>query len=112
MGKGRQKKPSRIDRREAAEPDGTEQAKEKRAEFLTARQLAHVMQISESTVNRLRRSGVIPAVVLTERLIRYNLRDVRNALRPMQASQSHAADQEQEPSPQLSFEDLYGDFSG
>jgi len=100
---------ARPDRAEA-EPAGhleqpAEQHKDKRSEYLTARQLAEVLQIGESTVHRLRRNGVIPAVVLTQRLIRYNLRDVRNALRPIQASQSRV-EHEQEPSPQLSFEDL------
>lgn len=92
------------------EPEVPEQPKDKRADYLTARQLAEVLQVSEATVHRLRRGGRIPAVLLTDRLIRFNLRDVQKALRPQVAS--HAADgshsdEEQEPSPQLSFEDLY-----
>ncbi|HJQ67680.1 MAG TPA: helix-turn-helix domain-containing protein [Blastocatellia bacterium] len=91
-----------------------EQAKDKRADYLTARQLAEVLQISESTVHRLRRAGRIPAVMLTDRLIRFNLRDVQKALRPTAASRAQAdgsaAEQDQQPSPQLSFEDLYSDF--
>ena len=92
-----------------------EQAKEKRSEYLTAHQLAEVLQVSESTIHRLRRAGRIPAVALTDRLIRFNLRDVQKALRSTQAARSDASDadhnQEQEPSPQLSFDDLYADFS-
>ena len=95
------------------EPDAPEHPKNKRAEYLTARQLSGVLQISEATVHRLRRAGRIPAVLLTDRLIRFNLRDVQKALRPQSAS--HASDgsepdQDQEPSPQLSFEDLNAEF--
>jgi excisionase family DNA binding protein len=93
-------------------PDAPEQPKDKRADYLTARQLSEVLQISEATVHRLRRAGRIPAVLLTDRLIRFNLREVQKALRPQTAS--HTADgsdsqHEQEPSPQLSFEDLLSD---
>ena len=91
-----------------------EQAKDKRADYLTARQLAEVLQISESTVHRLRRAGRIPAVMLTDRLIRFNLRDVQKALRPTTSARAQAdesaPDQDHQPSPQLSFEDLYSDF--
>ena len=97
-----------------AEKQPDEQAKDKRADYLTARQLAEVLQISESTVHRLRRAGRIPAVMLTDRLIRFNLRDVQKALRPTTAARAQAdgsaADQDHQPSPQLSFEDLYSDF--
>ncbi len=93
------------------ESDAPEQPKDKRAEYLTARQLSEVLQISEATVHRLRRAGRIPAVLLTDRLIRFNLRDVQKALR--QQSASHSSDgvepDQQEPSPQLSFEDLLSD---
>ena len=95
----------------AGEPDATEPAKEKRTEYLTAHQLADVLQVSESTIHRLRRAGRIPAIVLTGRLIRFNLRDVQKALRAMQAA-APADDGERaaEPSPQLSFDDLFTDF--
>jgi excisionase family DNA binding protein len=80
--------------------------KDKRGEYLTAGQLAKMLQISESSVHRLRRQGRIPAVMLTPRLIRFNLRDVRAALA--------AAKDEGEPvlasqpdSRQLTFEDLF-----
>jgi len=96
------------------ESDAPEQHRDKRAEYLTARQLSEVLQISEATVHRLRRAGRIPAVLLTDRLIRFNLRDVQKALRPQSASHSSdgsEAEQEQEPSPQLSFEDLNAEFT-
>ncbi|MEK6286430.1 MAG: helix-turn-helix domain-containing protein [Acidobacteriota bacterium] len=96
----------------AGEAITPEQPKDKRADYLTARQLADVLQVSEATIHRLRRAGRIPAVLLTDRLIRFNLRDVQKALRPQSASHSldgSEAEQEQEPSPQLSFEDLLSD---
>lgn len=96
----------------AGEPDTPEQPRDKRADYLTARQLAEVLQVSEATIHRLRRAGRIPAVLLTERLIRFNLRDVQKALRPQTASHSSdGGEQEQEPTPQLSFEDLLSDLS-
>jgi len=53
---------------------------ETREEFLTARQLAAILQVSESTVRRLARAGRIPSVRLTPRLIRFNLKAVCKAL--------------------------------
>ena len=53
---------------------------ETREEFLTARQLAAVLQVSESTVHRLAREGRIPSVRLTPRLVRFNLKAVFRAL--------------------------------
>ena len=105
---------ARASRARPTDEETAEQAKDKRADYLTARQLAEVLQISESTVHRLRRAGRIPAVMLTDRLIRFNLRDVQKALRPTTAARAQAddgeADQDHQPSPQLSFEDLYSDF--
>ena len=97
-----------------AESDAPEQPRDKRAEYLTARQLSDVLQISEATVHRLRRAGRIPAVLLTDRLIRFNLRDVQKALRPQSATHHFDggdAEQEHQPSPQLSFEDLTNEFT-
>src|SRR5215210_4541101 len=106
---------SREARARAGEAEASEQSKEKRVEYLTAQQLAEVLQVSESTVHRLRRAGRIPAVALTDRLIRFNLRDVQKALRPTQVARAHTdngsetADAD-ESGPQLSFNDLYSDF--
>jgi excisionase family DNA binding protein len=101
---------------ENAEPhDATEPAKEKRVEYLTAQQLAAVLQVSESTVHRLRRAGRIPAIELTGRLIRFNLRDVQKALKAMQAARPHEDGEphhDDEPTAQLSFDDLFAEFSG
>lgn len=90
------------------ESDAPDQPRDKRAEYLTARQLSEVLQVSEATVHRLRRAGRIPAVLLTDRLIRFNLRDVQKALRPSVSHSSEGGEADQlEPSPQLSFEDLF-----
>lgn len=115
MATDHQKTRSRAERPKPGEPDAIEQAKEKRVEYLTAHQLAEILQVSESTIHRLRRAGRIPAIALTGRLIRFNLRDVQKALRSTQSTRVEASDadgaHEQEPSPQLSFDDLYADFS-
>src|SRR5690349_12559596 len=94
--------------------DLPEQAKEKRVEYLTAQQLAEVLQVSESTVHRLRRAGRIPAIELTGRLIRFNLRDVQKALKAMQGPQPHDGEKHADdgPTTQLSFDDLFATFSG
>ena len=95
--------------------DVLEPTKEKRVEYLTAQQLAEVLQISESTVHRLRRAGRIPAIELTGRLIRFNLRDVQKALKAMQAARPHEEGEphhDDEPTAQLSFDDLFAQFSG
>lgn len=51
-----------------------------RGEFLTARQLAEILQVSESTVRRLAREGRIPSVRITSRLLRFRLDSVLLAL--------------------------------
>ena len=111
MATDHQKTRSQQSRAKTSEPETTE----KRTEYLTAHQLAEVLQVSESTIHRLRRAGRIPAVELTGRLIRFNLRDVQKALKPTHAARAESSDgetaQAQEPSPQLSFDDLYADFS-
>lgn len=80
---------------------------DKRTEFLTARQLAEILQISQSTVHRLRRHGRIPAIMLTNRLIRFNLRDVKAAL----ASSSKKSQPEEKNPDQLTFDDMFAGFS-
>jgi excisionase family DNA binding protein len=79
-----------------------------REEFLTARQLAGLLQVSESTVRRLAREGRIPSIRLTPRLMRFHLSTVMSALdggqtktRPRRATQPPATEDAQ-----LSFEDL------
>ncbi len=78
-----------------------------RNEFLTARQLAAILQVSESTVRRLAREGRIPVVRITPRLARFYLPGVMSALNgstigrsprhPTAAAKAEA---------QLSFDDL------
>jgi excisionase family DNA binding protein len=87
--------------------DSRHNTDEAREEFLTARQLAAVLQVSESTVRRLAREGRIPSVRLTPRLIRFNLKAVYRAL----DGDSHAprrkrGEEEQQDDAQLSFAEM------
>ena len=81
---------------------------EAREEFLTARQLAGVLQVSESTVRRLARDGRIPCVRLTPRLLRFNLKAVCRALDGAEQSRRPRRQQEEKPreDPQLSFTEM------
>jgi excisionase family DNA binding protein len=76
-----------------------------REEFLTARQLAAVLQVSESTVRRLAQQGRIPSIRLTSRLLRFHLPSVRDALDGTQRKKRHANEPDGDD-PQLSFADL------
>ena len=79
---------------------------EAREEFLTARQLAEVLQVSESTVRRLAREGRIPCVRLTPRLLRFNLKAVYRALDGSDTpnkSKRRQAEEAERDDPQLSF---------
>ena len=79
---------------------------EAREEFLTARQLAEVLQVSESTVRRLAREGRIPCVRLTPRLLRFNLKAVCRALDGSEAharSRRRQAEEDARDDGQLSF---------
>jgi excisionase family DNA binding protein len=77
---------------------------EAREEFLTARQLAEVLQVSESTVRRLAREGRIPCVRLTPRLLRFNLRAVYRALDGSNAKpKRRPAEEAERDDGQLSF---------
>ena len=81
----------------------------RREEFLTSRQLAEVLQVSESTVRKLAREGRIPVVRLTSRLARYNLQSVLRALDgdgDTPTKQKRAARQQPANDAQLSFDDL------
>src|SRR5262249_26322497 len=101
------------DKPEAIEP-GLGPIREKRVEYLTAHQLADVLQVSEPTMTRLARAGRIPAIELTGRLIRFNLRDVQKSLKATQTVRAHEdgeAPQDDEPTTQLSFDDLFANFN-
>jgi excisionase family DNA binding protein len=82
---------------------------EKRTEFLTARQLADILQISETTIHRLRRQGRIPATKVTDRLIRFNLREVKAAL--AHTMKKSSSDDKHADHDQLSFDDFLAGFS-
>ena len=77
-----------------------------REEFLTARQLADVLQVSESTVRRLARKRRIPSVRLTPRIIRFHLDAVREALHVPRSRIRHGDYTEEVDNSQLSFDDL------
>ena len=81
---------------------------EAREEFLTARQLAGVLQVSESTVRRLARDGRIPCVRLTPRILRFNLKAVCRALDGGETSRRQRRQQEEKTreDSQLSFADM------
>jgi excisionase family DNA binding protein len=73
-----------------------------REEFLTARQLAEILQVSESTVRRLAQKRRIPCVRLSPRIIRFHLDAVREAL---DVPRAHAHTLLPDDA-QLSFDDL------
>jgi excisionase family DNA binding protein len=77
-----------------------------REEFLTARQLARVLQVSESTVRRLARKRRIPSVRVTPRIVRFHLDAVREALDVPRSRIRHGEFSERVDDAQLSFEDL------
>jgi excisionase family DNA binding protein len=77
---------------------------EEREEFLTAKQLAQVLQVSESTVRRLAAKRRIPSVRLTPRIIRFHLDAVRESLDVPRFR--HGEYEERVDDAQLSFEDL------
>jgi excisionase family DNA binding protein len=85
--------------------DATPQPNQGREEFLTARQLALILQVSESTVRRLAHQGRIPSVRITPHIIRFHLQAVRDALDGTRRNKRGSAGAEAE-SAQLSFADL------
>lgn len=91
--------------------DAHANSEEAREEFLTARQLAEVLQVSETTVRRLARDGRIPCVRLTPRLLRFNLKSVCRALEgdgaPAASRRARRqADDEARDDGQLSFTEM------
>ena len=74
-----------------------------REEFMTARQLAEILQVSETTVRRLAQKRRIPCVRLSPRIIRFHLDAVREALDVPRSSRSHPLLPDEA---QLSFDDL------
>lgn len=83
--------------------DATPPSTPTREEFLTARQLAIILQVSETTVRRLAQKGRIPSVRITPHIIRFHLKAVREALDGSKRARRAA---EEADSAQLSFADL------
>jgi len=78
---------------------------EEREEFLTAKQLAQVLQVSESTVRRLAAKRRIPSVRLTPHIIRFHLDAVRESLDVPRYRIRHGEYEERVDDAQLSCED-------
>ena len=103
--------PSRARRNSARRPllivmnDATPQSNSSREEFLTARQLAAILQVSESTVRRLAQTGRIPSVRITPHLIRFHLKSVREALDGQKRARRNHEEAAVDDA-QLSFTDL------
>jgi len=85
--------------------DETDRAPAARHDFLTARQLAAILQVSETTVRRLAREGRIPVVRITPRLARFHLPTVLEALDGRSGKHAKRRPNESDDA-QLSFEDL------
>lgn len=77
-----------------------------REEFLTARQLAEILQVSETTIRRLARKRRIPSVRLTPRIVRFHLDAVREALDVPRYRIRRGEITERFDDSQLSFDDL------
>lgn len=77
-----------------------------RKDFLTARQLATILQVSEATVRRLAHLGRIPCIRLTPRLLRFNLKAVRHAIENDARNRARNAAESLQDDAQLSFDDL------
>jgi excisionase family DNA binding protein len=83
--------------------DAPPPSRESREEFLTARQLAAILQVSETTVRRLAQKGRIPSIRITPHILRFHLKAVRDALDGTKRSRRNS---EEADSAQLSFADL------
>ena len=79
---------------------------DEREEFLTAKQLAQFLQVSESTVRRLAQKRRIPSVRLTPRIVRFHLDAVREALDVPRHRIRHGEYTEPVDDAQLSFDDF------
>ncbi len=77
-----------------------------REEYLTSRQLAQILQVSESTVRRLAHAGRIPSIRLSPRIIRFHLPAVREALDGATRHARSRRNDQDENGAQLSFTDL------
>ena len=80
---------------------------EEREEFLTAKQLAQVLQVSESTVRRLAAKRRIPSVRLTPHIIRFHLDAVRESLDVPRYRIRHGEYTEPVDDAQMSFDEFF-----
>lgn len=87
------------------DPSSKRERSKEQPEYLTARQLAAILQIGESTVLRLAHDGRIPSIRLTPRLIRFRLASVRAAL-DHENRLRHPHGEEEDNSAQMTFDDL------
>lgn len=87
--------------------DATPRADETQDQFLTARQLAAILQVSEATVRRLARKGRIPSIRLTPRIVRFHLGAVREALDGGRSRTKRNEPETEADTAQLSFSDLF-----
>jgi excisionase family DNA binding protein len=74
-----------------------------RTEFLTARQLAAILQVSESTVRRLAQAGRIPSIRITPHIIRFRLASVVEALDGTRRTRRTRVEENGADDSQLSF---------
>lgn len=79
---------------------------EEREEFLTAKQVAKVLQVSESTVRRLAQKRRIPSVRITPKIVRFHLDAVRQALDVPRYRIRHGEYSERVDDAQLTFDDF------
>ena len=79
---------------------------ERHDEYLTSRQLAQILQVSESTVRRLAQQGRIPSIRLSTRIIRFHLPAVREALDGATRHSRQRRNEQENSGAQLSFTDL------
>lgn len=79
---------------------------EEREEFLTAKQIAKVLQVSESTVRRLAQKRRIPSVRITPKIVRFHLDAVRQALDVPRYRIRHGEYSERVDDAQLTFDDF------
>lgn len=79
---------------------------EEREEFLTAKQIAKVLQVSESTVRRLAQKRRIPSVRITPKIVRFHLDAVRQALDVPRYRIRHGEYSEPVDDAQLTFDDF------
>lgn len=87
--------------------DAAPRVDETHEQFLTARQLAAILQVSEATVRRLARKGRIPSIRLTPRIMRFHLQSVREALDGGRPRVRRPEPETEIETTQLSFSDLF-----